>query len=1033
MDLGSLFATFGVDSSQLQRLSGELNTVDRQAASTFNNMGNHASSAMGHMAGLVGITLSMVGAFALAEKAVSFWYSSLSGGINKVEEFKKGLISTSYLLAAQSDVKPPDLGRAYAEWGNYYKWMKEQAIMADKEAASGMEDIMAVSEQLLKKGVKAETPEQFKVIARLTDVMKGAVPAYASLAMQARGEVEAILSGITRMGSQTSMILSGIDPEFKKNIANARATRTELEYFNKLLPKIEQYTKDMMGTLDAVTSSMKAAWSVIQVKAFGDAHRDIVGFIGELGNKLVENGKLTAQGEAAALAFGLAWAKSKVAISAGIDYLLANLPNIVDKMGMVVSGTASFVGWSVNAAVSITQWTSKNYELVKTLGEFYLITKITTWILELTVAIKASVAASTIWIGITQGLIPILTGAATQTTFYTSGMYNAAAGTMTWAGTVQYATVAGRALNAMMLTLLPNIIAAASALAAYGAYKTFTEPGQLTGPTASGDPFADIVGGAREKDLIAARKMEFIGPPQPSEVEMEVRRQQENIGKILSGNAPPTPALRPPVPKETKGAGGANAQEAAEKSIRSFIETMTQATAQGAGDTEAVLAAWKSKQLQTLSELAAKGADITQAKAALDQAYDSKRRKLDSDFSDWYTAQMGNQLGVLRAAENKKLTEVAGNEAKAAQVRQAYALKYAILQNEQETQRLTLAKGYLDQFSQLIPGLDQQVRYKRMALDIEKQQADLQLNRLYLENKITAEVLDQSRAAQAFVNQLKEYQLRQQQLSMGGVGAGLTLWGNQRNIESQTSTTQAVISTMKDAEAGISGALSSTMINAMKGVKTNWEDFFSSVAETGIKKGMDYVTGQLFDSLGKLFGDTALNLVNPLVYSSQTASQALQVGGYNAGVAIVNAAIAASEILGTGSGGGGGGFGGFLSGIFGSGGETGLGTGVPGTGAGVYEDLAGILSVPAYADGGIVTRPTLAIVGERGPEKITPLGSDKPTLNVIIYPAPNTEAKTEKQPNGDLIVTFDQIGAAAYNRRGSLYKAINSGGGATKR
>ena len=34
----------------------------------------------------------------------------------------------------------------------------------------------------------------------------------------------------------------------------------------------------------------------------------------------------------------------------------------------------------------------------------------------------------------------------------------------------------------------------------------------------------------------------------------------------------------------------------------------------------------------------------------------------------------------------------------------------------------------------------------------------------------------------------------------------------------------------------------------------------------------------------------------------------------------------------------------------------------------------GGIDIPGFADGGIVTRPTLAMVGEKGPEAIVPLG-----------------------------------------------------------
>lgn len=57
-----------------------------------------------------------------------------------------------------------------------------------------------------------------------------------------------------------------------------------------------------------------------------------------------------------------------------------------------------------------------------------------------------------------------------------------------------------------------------------------------------------------------------------------------------------------------------------------------------------------------------------------------------------------------------------------------------------------------------------------------------------------------------------------------------------------------------------------------------------------------------------------------------------------------------------------------------------------------------------------------------------------PQVNLIINNnAPNTEARGEMQANGDIIATIDQLTAGAYNRRGLLYKAFNSGGGSIKR
>jgi hypothetical protein len=106
-----------------------------------------------------------------------------------------------------------------------------------------------------------------------------------------------------------------------------------------------------------------------------------------------------------------------------------------------------------------------------------------------------------------------------------------------------------------------------------------------------------------------------------------------------------------------------------------------------------------------------------------------------------------------------------------------------------------------------------------------------------------------------------------------------------------------------------------------------------------------------------------------------------------------------------------------------------------------------------FARGGVFHSPRVfpmavgyGLMAEAGPEAVMPLtriggdlgvkvvgGGSAPVNITINNNAPNTQASAEQGPSGDIVVTIDQMTAKAYARRGSLYKAINSGGGATKR
>jgi hypothetical protein len=75
--------------------------------------------------------------------------------------------------------------------------------------------------------------------------------------------------------------------------------------------------------------------------------------------------------------------------------------------------------------------------------------------------------------------------------------------------------------------------------------------------------------------------------------------------------------------------------------------------------------------------------------------------------------------------------------------------------------------------------------------------------------------------------------------------------------------------------------------------------------------------------------------------------------------------------------------------------------------AGAVGGLVG--KIPGLADGGIVTGPTLAVVGEAGPEAVIPLSKMNQMGNVTI----NINANVADERLGDVIVNA----LRQYNRR----------------
>ncbi|MHB8067679.1 MAG: hypothetical protein ACYDIC_07245 [Desulfobaccales bacterium] len=100
----------------------EVGSGAQNAGTNFDSLAQAGSGLTGQLLGVMGVTLSVAGAFAIAEKAASSWYSIISSGIGTVDDYRKKVISTSYILSTMSEVKAPDLSNAYAQWKDYFDW-----------------------------------------------------------------------------------------------------------------------------------------------------------------------------------------------------------------------------------------------------------------------------------------------------------------------------------------------------------------------------------------------------------------------------------------------------------------------------------------------------------------------------------------------------------------------------------------------------------------------------------------------------------------------------------------------------------------------------------------------------------------------------------------------------------------------------------------------------------------------------------------------------------------------------------------------
>jgi len=821
LDLGSLIATFGVDSSQLQKLQGELNAVDRQSASTFGNMKGHASSAMSSMAGLVGVTLSVAGAFYAVQKAVRF-------SIQAQEEFRLKTIEIGSGLTNLAQEGQGSFEKMFKQNFKYAQAMYDEIRKEDAKRFASAADLMTGYNALVQKGYAVRLDE-VDSLGVLVDKIKLAT-AGQNTQMQINQEIRGLLDGQVRAGSLLGMELqSRLGPAWKDQVTQHRKAGDLLAWLASMWPGIAAACAEVENTLEAQTTTLEGNLKSIGRQGALGIYELSVGVLKDMNKYLREHEQDIVVGLVkgwTTLTYRLNQTKD------AISWIIDHTPLKVFPEGGAYGTTAEAIPIPQR---SFAQQTMVNFKdafwtaidpgtYMDTFAEAYA------WLAKINNMLsqpylwKIEIHPDLVWVWDQVTKIYNLVSNFVEWEIRVLGLDTA------WEYVLKIYDIVSKpitwSINAVV-SGLPSLFP-----------KTSAEPTPEAKVTRPDTSLAE----AQRQAVLNAKGMMEIGLPTQGIVQVrkdvaELVKLNEKTNKLewdLSG-MDQTQAKPPGSGKEKKDKGS-SAREAAEKSVRSFIETMAQATAQGAGDTEAILAAWKSKQLQTLNELAAKGADVAGARAALDDAYASKRRKLDDDFNKWYISGLGNQQAVLKAEEDEKLKTVAGNESKMAQVKEVYRKKNADLDYQVQTNTANLFKGYLDTMAGLAPTLEGQLRLKRESLDLELKLSKAALERQIAEKQINPELADQARAMEAMVAQAKKYNLEMEN------NKGLQGWAHGRvKADQQTNT---VADMMEGAEGfitdvftqGIQGALSKTKVDFMEVAKTMAQSLVLNLAKQGIHK-----------------------------------------------------------------------------------------------------------------------------------------------------------------------------------------------------
>lgn len=824
MNIGNLEATLGVDTAPLKRAETEL----RSFASTADNQ---FSSVIGKAAALAASLLTVSAAI----KAVT---DAATTGM-KVETM--GVVMTQ-------------IGKNVGVSSEALKYFTEQVKSA---GVTGMEAMSAISKAMVL-GLNLNQMKEFTT--RVRDIAVGARDAEGNL-LNTSQTLMRVMHGI-ESGQVEILRTMGI---------SVRAQDEVYKAYGETIGK----TKEQMNTAEKAQAMLNEVMRASEPLTGAAAAADET-----VGKQLASMARFAEEAKVSL------WELFKPAMIAGVQALTQGFKDIktwAEANSLELRLLGQSIGEYATAAGSATleagKWLLVNKDLVITIGEFYLAMKsvglivgFANAILELNTAIKA-LQASFVMVEVT-------------TSAWAIGVASCNRAVPVLTGQVYGLSAAMSALDTAMGGVILKLSAVMAAAGIYGAVKSFQGKGDTgqgigsPGTATMGVDMWEYVNRKEEKGFDVFQKdrtkrlENMIGGGQSYISKMsDALGLQGQVAAGLAGaeadlSSKAAMAKLGGAGKGGGGGGAGKALEAAESSLKSFIETMNQETARGAGDSEAILNAWYGKQALTLDKLAAKNIDVTLGKQALDAAYFSKLEKLNDTFNDWYSSAMGNQYEQLVGQERNKLAEVAGNKAKEAQVIEAYDRKHFDLSQQIETDRVNLFKGYLDTMAGLTPVLADQLGYKREALALELKLADAALDRSLREGKITQDTYEQAQAMQAVVAQAKKYNLEMEH------NKGISGWAWSRGKEAdQRNQVQDI---MEGIESKLGGTIGQSIVDSLTGKQVELKELFKNIMGEAITWVYKFNAQTLMDYGAKLLSPKQENNIGNLASIKKPQQTALE-------------------------------------------------------------------------------------------------------------------------------------------------------------
>ncbi|MFA6690741.1 MAG: hypothetical protein WCR98_02040 [Saccharofermentanales bacterium] len=331
---------------------------------SLTKVGRDSSLAAANLASILGLTLSLTGAFYTAERALRGWFNLISGGISGVEDYRSSLISAAAAMVDLSESTAPK-SEIYDKWKEYFSWLWQASKEADRKVSASGREIFEAASEFAKRGAVAMTKDQVETIGYLVDKVKSLTKGMSNTTGQLAQEVRALMTGNINMGSQLAQELLKVDSNLKENLIKAVKQGQAFEYLRSLIEGMKTASGEMSQTWGSIASTIESVWQEIQIRAFGKAYDDVVKYAGELIEKLYEQGKLTAEGEKLAQALGIAWEKVKDEVREFVEYFLSNSDQMISNIGTIASALSMVASAAGKATLAISETINQLSQITK--------------------------------------------------------------------------------------------------------------------------------------------------------------------------------------------------------------------------------------------------------------------------------------------------------------------------------------------------------------------------------------------------------------------------------------------------------------------------------------------------------------------------------------------------------------------------------------------------------------------------------------------------------------------------------------------